>query len=56
MIVAFIGIGGLTAVVTLVERKSAAMLDNAKKLAESYKELAQTRAKSCQTEGTTPPQ
>lgn len=41
VIVAFIGIGGLTAVVTLVERKSAAMLDNAKKLAESYKELAE---------------
>ena len=39
VIVAFIGIGGLTAIVTLVERKSAAMLDNAKKLADSYKEL-----------------
>jgi hypothetical protein len=41
VIVAFIGIGGLTAIVTLVERKSAAMLDNAKKLADSYKELAE---------------
>lgn len=41
IIISFIGIGGLTAIVTLVERKSAAMLDNAKKLAESYKELAE---------------
>lgn len=44
IITVFIGTGGiagvLIAIVTLVERKSALMLENAQKLAESYKHLA----------------
>lgn len=44
IILAFIGTGGLVSLllglVTLVEKKSAAMLENAKALAESYQQLA----------------
>jgi len=36
-----IGTGGIVTVVTLVEKKSAAMLENAKALCESYKQLAE---------------
>ena len=40
LIAALIPTGGLVAIVTLTEKKSAAMLENAKQLAESYKALA----------------
>lgn len=40
LITALIPTGGLVAIVTLTEKKSAAMLENAKQLAESYKALA----------------
>ena len=40
LIAAIIPTGGLVAIVTLVEKKSALMLENAKQLAESYKALA----------------
>jgi hypothetical protein len=41
LIVAIIPTGGLVAIVTLVEKKSALMLENAKQLADSYKQLAE---------------
>ena len=42
LITALIPTGGLVAIVTLTERKSAMMLENAKQLAESYKALAES--------------
>jgi len=41
LIAATIPTGGLVAIVTLVEKKSALMLENAKQLADSYKQLAE---------------
>ena len=41
LIAAIIPTGGLVAIVTLVEKKSALMLENAKQLADSYKQLAE---------------
>lgn len=41
LIAALVPTGGLVAIVTMVEKKSALMLENAKQLAQSYKELAE---------------
>lgn len=51
LIAALIPTGGLLAIVTMTEKKSALMLQNAKELAESYKQLAdeyQSREKDTQ--------
>ena len=41
LIAALIPTGGLLAIVTMTEKKSALMLQNAKELADSYKALAE---------------
>ena len=50
LIAAIIPTGGLVAIVTLVEKKSALMLENAKQLADSYKQLAEEYQQEAETQ------